>query len=113
MRFPLAAIFVCLLLRAQDFHGNLIGSVNDSSGGRIPSASITLEAANSSFHRSATSDHRGEFRFSDLTPGTYSLTVTAPGFADARADVTVTVSSSREISVTLNPAPSQQRIDVA
>ena len=37
--------------RAQDFHGSLIGTVNDSSGGRIPSAVIIIQASESSIER--------------------------------------------------------------
>jgi hypothetical protein len=99
--------------RAQDFRGSLIGTVNDSSGGRIPSAVIIIQARESSMERRATSDNRGEFRFSDLAPATYRVTVEAPGFADASSFVTVSVSSAREIAVSMHPAPSQQQVNVS
>jgi outer membrane receptor protein involved in Fe transport len=99
--------------RAQDFRGSLIGTVNDSSGGRIPSAVIIIQARESSMERRATSDNRGEFRFSDLAPATYRVTVQAPGFADASSFVTVSVSSAREIAVSMHPAPSQQQVNVS
>jgi hypothetical protein len=99
-------------LPAQDFRGSLVGSVTDASGARVRSASINLTAQGSSVARQATSDGRGEFRFDDLLPGIWHATVKATGFAEARADVTVVVSSTREIAVTLNPASLQQSVNV-
>jgi hypothetical protein len=99
-------------LAAQDFRGSLSGTVLDSSGARVPSADVRLQANESSVARQSKSDARGEFRFNDLLPGAYQVTVKAPGLADANATVTVTVSFTREITVTLNPAPSQQSLTV-
>ena len=98
---------------AQDFHGSLLGNVNDSSGGRVPSATIVLRSTESSAERRVSSDNRGEFRFSDLAPGAYRMTVRAPGFANAVSTVSVAVSTARQISVILYPAPSQQQANVS
>jgi hypothetical protein len=84
----------------------------DSSGARVPSAEILLQATESSIERQTKSDSRGEFRFNDLLPGAYKVTVRAPGFADAISTVTVSVSFAREISVTLNPAANRQTLNV-
>ncbi|HLK18714.1 MAG TPA: TonB-dependent receptor [Bryobacteraceae bacterium] len=98
---------------SQDFRGSLLGNVSDSNGARIPSAVITLRATESSLERNARCDSRGEFRFEDLAPATYRVSVRAAGFADAISLVTVNVSSAREIGVILNPAPSQQQVNVS
>ena len=84
----------------------------DSGGGRVPSADIVLQAAEFSLERQTRSDSRGEFRFHDLLPGVYKVTVRAPAFAEATSTVTVVVSSAREISVTLQPAPARQTVNV-
>jgi len=103
------APLVCL---AQDFRGSLTGTVSDASGGRVGSAAILLRASESSLERTAKTDSRGEFRFHDLLPGGYQVSVRAPGFAEARSDVTVMVSSVSEINVTLRPAAGQQTVNV-
>jgi hypothetical protein len=108
----LCPLFVVALL-AQDFRGNLIGTVKDSTGARVQSAGVRLRAASAALERQATSNDRGEFRFNDLQPGPYDLRVTAPGFADARSSVTVVVSSTREIDVTMSPAALSQSVNVA
>jgi len=95
---------------AQEFRGALRGVVQDSNGGRVPAGKIFIHAAESSFQRETTTDSRGEFRIGDLLPGTYRLKVQASGFAEANANVKITVSSVQEITVTLKPQALQQSI---
>jgi hypothetical protein len=100
------------LVAAQDFRGSVVGEVQDSNGGRIPSAKITIRGVESSFERQITADSKGEFRISDLLPGEYHLTVSFQGFAEASSDVSVVVSSVRDVLVTLKPAPISQAVTV-
>src|SRR5215470_8308033 len=96
-------------LYAQNPRGTLRGLVQDTSGARIPGASIVLQAADSSMQREVQSDASGEFRIDELQPDLYHVTVQAKGFADANAEVKVAVSSVREITVTLKLAALQQQ----
>ena len=86
--------------------------VEDSSGGRIASATVRVEARASSLARETTSDSRGEFRLDDLLPGRYQLSVSAKGFSAAHSEVTVVVSSVRDVSVTLKPEVVQEKVTV-
>ena len=54
--------------------------------------------------RTASCDHRGEFRMDDLKPGAYVVIITSPGFAEASANVTVVVDTIRDLRVTMKPA---------
>ena len=110
--FIVTLFFIVPVSYTQDFQGSLAGVVMDSSGGRIPAADIVLQANESSLERQTKSDNRGEFRFDDLLPGVYKVTVRAPGFADASSTVTVIVSFAREITVTLNLPPRSRRVNV-
>ena len=100
------------LCHGQDFRGSLAGAVNDATGGRVQSAAVTLQAAESAAQRQTKTDSRGEFRFDDLLPGKYRLSVQAAGFADASSEVAVVVSSVREVTVTLNLATGRQTVNV-
>jgi hypothetical protein len=100
------------ICHAQDFRGSLAGAVNDATGSRVQSAAVTLQAAESSAARQTKTDTRGEFRFDDLLPGKYRLSVQAAGFADASSEVAVVVSSVREVTVTLNLAAGRQTVNV-
>ena len=59
--------------------GSLQGEVKDTQGQAIPGASISILAGKEVVSRSA-SDTEGIFRFPALPPGSYTLTITAPGF---------------------------------
>src|SRR6202167_1751537 len=108
-----AAICVtCPFSRAQDFHGSLRGIVQDASQARIPSATIVLHASESPVEVRTVSDEQGEFRFDNLVPGMYHLVVNGKGFAEARSDVTVMVSSVRDVTVTLQPRGLEQIVNV-
>jgi hypothetical protein len=81
-------LFVVLLLPATVFaQATLTGTVRDASGGVLPG--VTVEAASSALIekvRTAITDATGQYRIVDLRPGTYSLTVTLPGFNTVKRD---------------------------
>jgi len=98
---------------AQNFRGSLAGVVQDSSGKRVPSATVVVQSAGAqSIRRETRSDGSGEFRVEELLPGTYTLTVTAPGFAAAKRDVSIAVTTSLTATVTLKPAGQLQTVIV-
>jgi hypothetical protein len=103
----------CRPLAAQNFRGGLLGTVEDSSGGRVAGAAITVQSTEtSSLERDTTSDANGQFRVDGLLPGAYRLTVNASGFDVAASNVTVAVSSTKSVIVTLQPASVQQTVSV-
>ncbi|HEV3512731.1 MAG TPA: carboxypeptidase regulatory-like domain-containing protein, partial [Candidatus Sulfotelmatobacter sp.] len=112
----IAAVFlVCTLggeLLAQSPRGSLRGAVQDTTGARIPAAKIVVQAADSSLQREAGSEDRGEFRVDDLPPGNYRITVSAAGFAGAQAEVSIAVSSVREVTVTLKAEAPHETVSV-
>ncbi len=100
--FLLAYIFSASL-RAQNIStAELHGTVHDPSGAVIPSASITIEDPSKGFSRSTTSDGAGNYQMLLLPPGTYVVTVTAPGFAKlTEKNVVLTVGETAELRLTL------------
>ena len=81
-------IAVLALLPTLAFaQGTLTGVVRDASGGVLPG--VTVEAASPALTekvRTATTDGSGQYRLVELTPGTYSLTVTLPGFSTVKRE---------------------------
>jgi hypothetical protein len=108
----IAAVLFPGSLRAQNPRGSLRGTVEDATGARIASAKIVAQLSGSSVRREATSEDRGEFRLDDLTPGDYSITISAAGFAAARSEVTIAVASVRDITVTMKPPPQRETVRV-
>jgi Carboxypeptidase regulatory-like domain/TonB dependent receptor len=105
-------LVVCSLAIAQNSRGSMRGVVQDSTGARIPSAKVVMQASGASLRREAVSAERGEFRVDDLPPGDYHVSVSATGFREAKADVPVAVSSVREVTVTLKPAVPGETVNV-
>ncbi|AXC15991.1 Oar protein (plasmid) [Acidisarcina polymorpha] len=108
----LAMVFFAIALNAQNSSGSLRGLVQDSTGARVVAADIEVKMLASPSARQVSSDHRGEFRVEDLTPGSYRVSVSARGFADATADVSVAVSAIRDITVTLSSPSVRQTVGV-
>jgi hypothetical protein len=108
----LSAVVLASVVQAQNPRGALRGTVQDATGGRIPGAKIIVTSVDSSLRREATSEDRGEFRLDDLLPGAYRVSVSAPGFGPAQANVSIAVSSVREVTVTLNAAAPSETIKV-
>jgi hypothetical protein len=71
-------------LYSQVTTASIYGTVLDSSGAAVPSASITATNTLTSASWSTTSDTAGEFTLTNLTVGSYAISVQAPGFKIAR-----------------------------
>ena len=97
---------------AQNPTGTLRGVIQDTRGRVVPSATIEVRAHEVSLLRVTTSDGNGEFRLNELLPSAYHVVVNAKGFAQASAEVTVSVSSVRDVTVTLRPATVEQTVSV-
>jgi hypothetical protein len=102
----------CLAARAQNPLGALRGVVEDATGGRVVSAEVSVGNSGQSLSRRTHTDAQGEFRFEDLPPGEYRLRIGATGFAEARSEVTVALSTVRQIKVTLEPKGITEKVVV-
>src|SRR6202011_6005237 len=56
------------------------GTVVDPSGKAVVGASVVLANSESKVERTTTTGEQGEYQFLFVPPGTYKLSVTAPGF---------------------------------
>jgi Carboxypeptidase regulatory-like domain/TonB dependent receptor-like, beta-barrel len=110
------AILACALLPVavlgQSVRGALLVAVEDSAGGRIASAGVTITLEKLGVSRSASTNERGEARFEALPPGTYAIAVRASGFAEKTSQVTVSVSSQATFMVILGPETLKETIQV-
>jgi hypothetical protein len=102
----------CLLTFGQTPTGSLRGVVQDASGARLAHAKVVARAHGAAFERQVVADDRGEFRLLELLPGDYRLTVSAPGFAEAHADVELIVSSVRDYTITMKAGAAQETVQV-
>jgi hypothetical protein len=108
----LALLLLAVTMRAQITTGSVRGIVQDQTGARVSGAQVEVRMPAAAAIRRAKSDSHGEFLLENLPPGQYTMTVSAPGFALASAEVVAAVSSVRDITVRLTPAAVQQSVHV-
>ena len=83
LRFCLVSLCILLFtltLAAQVQNGQFSGTVTDPSGAAVPNAKITVSNQATGLSVSATSNATGSYSIPELPPGTYKITVEAPGF---------------------------------
>ena len=92
----------------------LAGVVRDASGGVLPG--VTVEASSPSLIekvRSAVTDGSGQYRITELTTGTYTVTYTLPGFARVvREGLTLTGSGAITIDIELRVGGVEETVTV-
>src|SRR6202000_853368 len=85
--FVVAAVMAVVALPSHaQFNASLSGTVQDATGAIVPGATATL--TNNATHqvKTSTSGPGGDERFSELSPGSYQLVVTAAGFQGTTLD---------------------------
>src|SRR5258706_13848681 len=64
----------------------LSGVASDASGAVLPGAQVTVTNKNTGVKRTVATDSPGRFTASQLAPGPYEVTATAPGFETLRRE---------------------------
>jgi outer membrane receptor protein involved in Fe transport len=100
--FFLACFFSATLPAQNISTAELHGTVHDPSGAVVPNAAISIDDPSKGFSRATTSDGAGNYQMLLLPPGTYVVTVTAPGFAKlTEKNVVLTVGETAVLRLTL------------
>jgi outer membrane receptor protein involved in Fe transport len=93
--------------------GAIGGVVTDNGGALLPAASITVTATDTGLKRTIKSNASGEYRVSELEPGTYSATFTVDGFETYQEkSIIVTVGSLTTISPQLKVGSVSSTVEV-
>src|SRR5207253_1184087 len=87
---------------AQSATTSLRGTVTDPQNAAVVGAQVTLSDPATSFTRTGKTDATGQYQFLQIPPGTYNVTVTAPGFGKTTEQaVRLVVSTPSTLNVTL------------
>ena len=109
-----AAFLICLSISAQINTGRILGTVSDQTGGVIAGAMVTVTNPQTGVARNLVADDAGEYNAPNLTPGVYTVKVTANGFQTfERQNITLGVGQDARIDAQLTPGQVTQTITVS
>lgn len=121
----LAGCLLALPIHAQEVRATLSGIVSDPTGAPVAGASATLTSVERNTTTATQTNELGNYVFSFVNPGSYTLTVERPGFKKylrqsivlaaqdrARADVTLEIGEITQ-SVTIEADVSQLQTETA
>jgi len=92
---------------------SLRGTVTDSSGGIVPSATITLTQEGTGFTRTVSTDTQGDYLIAALHPADYVLTAQAKGFRQTtRKGLTLLADQSVTVDVRMELGEATQTVTV-
>src|SRR5437588_2413926 len=123
MRQKLTALFraaLCALVllgcataaRAQ-FRAGIQGTVSDPNGAVVPEATVTLKNNGTAKTQQVTASTEGFYRFSELAPGTYTLTVEKAGFKKSTLEnVVVNAENVQGLDVVLTTGEVSETVTV-
>src|SRR5690242_888652 len=99
---------------AQAVSASLVGTITDSSGAAVPDSKVTITEVNTGVSRAGQTNDSGNYTFSNLRPGTYTVTAEKQGFKKAsRANVDVVVDTTVRIDLALQPGEVSETINVS
>ena len=106
------ALLAPSLAVAQTATTSLRGTIADATGAIIPGATLSLDDPARSLHIERSASASGEFQFLQVAPGTYTLTVTAPGFTPRHVTERLLIAQPSTQDLTLAIAGSATEVTV-
>src|SRR3981081_1846216 len=98
---------------SQAISGDLVGTIQDSSGAAIPNATVTAINPATNTKATATTNASGGYRLSNLLPGSYTLTASATGFGTSTVnDIPVKLNTTATANITLQVGAVSSSIEV-
>ena len=113
LAMPAAFIFSSVKVHAQVDSGAIYGTVKDQSGAVVPGAKVTATSQETGLSVSTVTASDGNFAFTPIKIGTYTLTAEYTGFQKLiQKDVTVEVQQRVAIDLLLQPGMVNQTVEV-
>src|SRR5438094_952796 len=119
LKFSIAMLLLglCILssaAKAQVLYGVLTGNVTDPSNAAVPDAQVEALNLATGVSRQTTADSAGIYRFAELQPGIYKVTVSAASFgAFMTENVRVEANNTRRVDVRLQLKAQNESVTVS
>ena len=109
-------VMFCLLpadLFAQAITAKVVGTVTDPSGASVPGATVTIQNVQTNQSRTTTTNAVGNYEFSFLPIGSYTLAVESSGFQKAEvSQFQLSVDQVARVNVQLNVGEVSEKVSV-
>jgi len=103
LRVSLFCLTLAAGLHAQGVDATLKGRVTDSSAGAVPGVKVEAKNTGTNVVSSTVTDSAGQYAVPFLKPGSYSVTVEAPGFKKfLREGLSLSVGDTVEVDIALH-----------
>jgi hypothetical protein len=89
------------------------GTVQDQSGGAVPSATVTILNTTNNVSQVISTGADGKYRAVNLQPAPYTITVEANGFSTVKQKVTLLVGTDLQVNIALSVGSVTQTVEVA
>jgi Carboxypeptidase regulatory-like domain len=108
-----AAIFSGGTAFGQQVFGSILGTITDPSGSPVANAKVTIKDVNKSTTFDTTTNESGNYTRGQLIPGSYQVTVEAPGFSKVvSSNITVQVDQASQFNAALQLGNVEQQVEV-
>ena len=113
LSFVLLCLGACVGAYAQSsVTGAISGTLTDASNAIVPNAMVSLVNVGTNKEETVTTESDGRFKFNNLQPGTYNLTIKTSGFADYKQEIVVEVGRTNTIDARLNVGAAQAEVSI-
>ena len=104
---------LCQSLFGQTFTSSITGNVTDPTGAAVVGAKVELQNMATHDVRDDVTHENGSYQFSNLNPGTYQITVTAPGFKTyVQQNLTLEAQIASTVNISLELGGTEQKVEV-
>ena len=100
------------LVAQSSTSGDIVGVVTDPSGAVLANARVTVKSQENGNMQTQSTNSRGAYRFSLLSPGRYTVSVAVAGFHNATATAVVTIGQAATINIALEIGSASSTVEV-
>lgn len=112
--FTALALACSVFCAAQTFSSSIAGTVTDPTGAVVTGATVELKNTSTNDVRKSTTQDDGSYQFSNLIPGNYQITVSAPGFKTlVRDNLVLQAQTAATVNLTLEIGGTEQKVEVS
>ena len=107
-----AILTLPVVMNAQLTTADVVGTVTDTTGAVVPNANVTLTNQRTNETRNTQSGGGGQYAFTLLLPGNYSVRIEAQGFTTFASNVIISAGDRARVDASMHVGQSSESIEV-